>query len=133
MRTLPAIAATALPYAEEVSIRNSENNSDVSFKLRTDRLESFFQYLMANRTPPSAVSAMPGISGSAHYGLDCIFFGPKPPRFPARDILQYLHDRHDSESKILYSDCPSVGEIETALGQWAGTVTQLLADGSDRA
>ena len=125
MRTLPA-------NAEEVSIRNSENNSDVGFTLRADRLDSFFQYLRANRltfTP----SVMPGISGPAHYALDCIFFGPKPPRFPARDILQYLHDRHDSESKILYSDCPSVGEIETALGQWAGTVTQLLADGSDRA
>src|SRR5271163_2368330 len=126
MRTFPAIAESAQQYAEEVSIRNSENNSDVYFKLRTDRLESFFQFLMANRTPPSAVSAMPGISGPAHYALDCIFFGPKPPRFPARDILAYLGSRCDDEAI-------TPQEIEDALGKWAGTVTQLLADGSERA
>jgi len=126
MRTFPAIAESAQQYAEEVSIRNSENNSDVYFKLRTDRLESFFQFLMANRTPPSTVSAMPGISGPAHYALDCIFFGPKPPRFPARDILAYLKSRCDDEAI-------TPQEIEDALAKWAGTVTQLLADGSERA
>jgi hypothetical protein len=126
MRIPPAIAASASQYAEEVSIRNSENNSDVFFKLRTDRLESFFQFLMANRTPPSSASAMPGISGPAHYALDCIFFGPKPPRFPARDILAFLRDCSDDETVTSQ-------EIEDALGRWAGTVTQLLADGSERA
>src|SRR5271154_5519593 len=123
MRTFPAIAESAQQYAEEVSIRNSENNSDVYFKLRIDRLESFFQFLMANRTPPSAASAMPGISGPAHYALDCIFFGPKPPRFPARDILAFLGERGGATAP----------EVEDALGKWAGTVTQLLADGSERA
>ena len=115
MRTLPA-------NAEEVSIRNSENNSDATFTLRTDRLASFFQYLATNHTSLTP-SAMPGISGPAHYALDCIFFGPRPPRFPARDILTFLGERGGATAP----------EVEDALGKWAGTVTQLLADGSERA
>lgn len=77
---------------------------------------------------------MPGISGAAHYGLDCIFFGPKPPRFPAHDILSWFRERLIADGvELLYTSVPSVPEIEDALGKWAGTVTQLLADGSERA
>jgi hypothetical protein len=118
MQTLPA-------NAEEVRIHNSENNTEYYFVLRTDRLVSFFQYLTANRASGTP-SVMPGISGAAAYGLDCIFFGPKPPRFPARDILAWLTGRQEDPTV-------SVQEVEDALGRWAGTVTQLLADGTERA
>jgi hypothetical protein len=72
---------------------------------------------------------MPGISGAAHYGLDCIFFGPKAPRFPAHDILAWLRDRIKEDRQ----HTATIAEVEDALGQWAGTVTQLLADGTERA
>jgi len=122
MHTLPA-------NAEEVYIHNSENNSECRFFLRTDRLTLFFQYLMANRLPETPRSVMPGISGPAHYALDCLFFGPKPPRFPAHDLLTWVGNRLKEDRQ----EAATNAEIEDALGQWAGTVTQLLADGSERA
>lgn len=126
MRTLP-------DNAEEVRIHNSENNSDYYFTLRKDRLMSFYQFLIANRASGYPQSTMPGISGAAHFGLDCIFFGPRPPRFPAHDILNFLR----SEQKTYLGEYPNptvtAQEIEFVLGKWAETVSQLLADGSERA
>jgi len=130
MRTLPA-------NAEEVTIHNSENLSGYCFTLRTDRLASFFQYIAANRASASPQqNAMPGIGGAAVYGLDCIFFGPKPPRFPALDILRWLRDRLVADPitvQHMENIDLQVHEVEDALGRWAGTVSQLLADGSERA
>lgn len=127
MNTLPDTVA-------EVRILNSENKTHYYFTLRKDRIVAFYQYLLENRAPEaSSTNAMPGISGSAHFGLDCIFFGAKSPRFPAKDILTFLRD----EQKTYLGEYPNptvtVQEVEHVLGQWAGTVTQLLADGSERA
>lgn len=126
MRTLPE-------NAEEVRVRNNENNTDYFFTIRKDRIVAFYKFLMENRSSGYPQSVMPGISGAAHYGLDCIFFGPKPPRFPAVDILNFLR----GEQKTYCGDYPNptvtTQEIEYVLGKWAETVSQLLADGSDRA
>lgn len=126
MRTLPE-------NAEEVRITNTENNTQYYFTLRKDRLTAFYQYLLENRASGLPQSTMPGISGAAAYGLDCIFFGPKPARFPAHDILAFLR----SEQKAYLGEYPNptvtTQEIELVLGQWASTVPQLLADGSERA
>jgi hypothetical protein len=127
VRTLPE-------NAEEVRILNTENNTFYYFTLRTDRLSAFFQYLKENRSSGYPASTMPGISGPAMYALDCIFFGPKPSRFPAKDILDWLRSQQKEQLGGEYLN-PTVTsqEIEAVLGQWAGTVSQLLADGSDRA
>jgi hypothetical protein len=127
---------TENPNAEEVRILNSENNTHYYFRLRKDRIKAFFDFALAHRavrvTPSSAPAAMPGISGAAHYGLDCIFFGPKPSRFPAQDILNWIqHEFNTGWSG--HSPNFTTAEIEDALGRWAGTVSQLLADGSERA
>jgi hypothetical protein len=119
--------------AEEVRILNSENQTYYYFTLRRDRLAAFYAYLMANRRITLPASGMPGISGPAMFGLDCIFFGSKPSRFPAKDILDWLRD----QQLVILGSFPNPtitsGEIEAVLGQWAGTVTQLLADGTERA
>ena|SRR5277367_6177859 len=119
--------------AEEVRILNSENNTHYFFRVRSDRLGEFYCYLMGNRSSGQPASVMPGISGAAHYGLDCIFFGPKPARFPAKDILDWIR----GQQKAILGEFPNPTitsqEIEEVLGKWAATVPQLLADGSERA
>jgi hypothetical protein len=124
------------PNAEEVRIMNSENNTHYFFTLRKDRLAAFYQYMLENRNagkPALPASVMPGISGPAIYGLDCIFFGPKPSKFPPMDIFVWIRN----QQKAYLGDYPNptitTQEVEAAIEQWAGTVTQLLADGSDRA
>jgi hypothetical protein len=126
VRTLP-------DNAEEVRILNSENQTFYFFTLRKDRLTAFFQYLKENRSSGQPASSMPGVSGPAVYGLDCIFFGPKPSRFPAQDILDWLRNQQKEQLGDYPNPTITSQEVEHVLGQWAGTVTQLLADGSDRA
>jgi len=126
VRTLPE-------NAEEVRILNNENNTFYYFTLRKDRLAAFFQYQKENRSSGYPASIMPGISGPAMYGLDCIFFGPKPARFPAKDILDWLRGQQKEQLGEYLNPTITTQEIEASLGQWAGTVSQLLADGSDRA
>lgn len=128
MRTLPE-------NAKEVRVHNSENHTDYYFTLRADRLTAFYQYLLENRSISTGqnASAMPGISGAAHYGLECIFFGPKFPRFPAQDILVFLRDSQKEYLGEYPNPTVTTQEIEHVLGQWAGTVSQLLANGSDQA
>lgn len=121
-----------VPNATEVRIENSENHTHYYFTLRKDRLASFYQYLLENRAAALPQSAMPGISGAAAFGLDAIFFGPKPSRFPAQDILVYLRDEQKNYLGEYPNPTVTVQEIEHVLGQWAGTVSQLLADGSER-
>ena len=118
--------------AEEVRILNSENNTHYWFRVRRDRLGEFYCYLMGNRSAGQPASVMPGISGAAHYGLDCIFFGPKAGRFPARDILDWIRDQQKDILGEYPNPTVTSQEVEEALGKWAATVTQLLADGSDR-
>jgi hypothetical protein len=124
---------TTIPNSEEVRILNSENNTHYFFTLRKDRLADFYKFLMANRSSGHPASVMPGISGAAHYGLDCIFFGPKPGRFPAKDILDFLRSQQLAQLGEFPNPTITSQEIEDALGKWAATVPQLLADGSDRA
>lgn len=119
--------------AEEVRILNSENNTFYYFTLRKDRLAAFYQFLSENRSSGQPASVMPGISGAAHYGLDCIFFGPKTPRFPANDILVFLCNQQKEQLGDFPNPTVTTQEIEDALGKWAATVPQLLADGSERA
>jgi hypothetical protein len=119
--------------AEEVRVLNSENNTHYWFQVRKDRLSDFYRYLMANRASGMPASVMPGISGAAHYGLDCIFFGPKPNRFPARDILDWIRDQQKPVLGEYPNPTVTSQEVEEALGKWAATVPQLLADGSERA
>jgi hypothetical protein len=110
---------------EEVRILNSQTGTFGTFRLRRDRLESFLAFLVKTLVMVPEKAAMPGVSGPAHFALDCIFFGPKPPRFPAADVLGFLRDRQKSTAY-------TTAQIEHALGLWAGTVKQLLADGSER-
>lgn len=124
MQTLP-------DNAEEVRVLNSENNTHYYFRVRKDRLSDFYRYLMGNRCSGMPASVMPGISGAAHYGLDCIFFGPKPPRFPAKDILDWVRDQQKEMLGEYPNPTVTSQEIEEALGKWAATVPQLLADGSE--
>jgi hypothetical protein len=124
---------TTVPNTEEVRILNTENNSHYSFTIRTDRLADFYKFLMSNRSSGFPASVMPGISGPAHYGLDCLFFGPKPGRFPAKDILDWIRSQQLSQLGEYPNPTITTQEIEDALGKWAATVPQLLADGSDRA
>jgi hypothetical protein len=123
---------TTVPNTEEVRIINSDNNTYYYFSLRKDRLADFFVYLMAHRNAGQPASVMPGISGPAHYALDCLFFGPKPTRFPAKDILDWIRNQQLAQLGAHPNPTISSQEVEYALGQWAGTVTQLLADGSDK-
>lgn len=118
-------------HVEYVRLLNSEINTHYYFGLRTDRLAAFCKYLAENRSSESPQSAMPGISGAAHYALDCIFFGPKG-RFPAQDILNWIRDQHSSVWGEVILPPITSHEVEEALGKWASTVTQLQADGKDR-
>ena len=124
---------TIIPNSEEVRILNSENNTHYFFTIRKDRLAAFYTYLMANRSAGHPASVMPGISGAAHYGLDCLFFGPKPGRFPAKDILDWIRSQQLAQLGEYPNPTITSQEIEDALGKWAATVPQLLADGSERA
>jgi len=124
---------TTVPNTEEVRILNSENNTHYFFNIRKDRLVDFYKFLTANRSAGHPASVMPGISGAAHYGLDCLFFGPKPGRFPAKDILDWIRSQQLAQLGEYPNPTITSQEIEDALGKWAGTVTQLLADGSERA
>lgn len=124
---------TSVPNSEEVRILNSENNTHYFFKIRTDRLAALFTFLMANRSSGFPASIMPGISGAAAYGLDCLFFGPKPGRFPAKDILDWIRSQQLAQLGEYPNPTITTQEIEDALGKWASTVPQLLADGSERA
>jgi hypothetical protein len=124
---------TTVPNTEEVRILNSENNTHYYFNLRKDRLADFYKFLAANRSSGFPASVMPGISGAAHYGLDCLFFGPKPGRFPAKDILDWIRGQQLAQLGEYPNPTITSQEIEDALGKWAATVPQLLADGSERA
>jgi len=124
---------TTVPNTEEVRILNTENNTHYFFYIRTDRLAEFYKFLMANRNAGQPQSVMPGISGAAAYGLDCLFFGPKPGRFPAKDILDWIRSQQLAQLGEYPNPTVSSQEIEFALGKWAETVPQLLADGSERA
>src|SRR5271155_5335793 len=123
---------TTVPNTEEVRILNSENNTHYFFNIRKDRLAELFKYVIANRSSGQPASVMPGISGAAHYGLDCLFFGPKS-RFPARDILDWIRSQQLEQLGEYPNPTITSQEIEEALGKWAATVPQLLADGSERA
>ena len=57
----------------------------------------------------------------------------KPARFPAKDILDWLRSLQKEQLGEYLNPTITTQEIEAALGQWASTVSQLLADGSDRA
>ena len=125
--------STATFESVEFRIVNSENNTYYYFTLRKDRLSAFFQFIVANRASGMPQNIMPGISGAAMYGLDCIFYGPKPAKFPARDILDFLRNQQLEVLGEYPNPTITSQEIEDGLGRWAATVTQLLADGSERA
>lgn len=97
-----------------ISVFNSEQQRSFEMFVRKDRLAAFYEFLNSNRCP-DAKSGMPGLSWSAHCGLDAIF-EKRPRKFPVADILTFFADHY-----IPRSPCDRVtpAEIEKALEGFA--------------
>jgi hypothetical protein len=102
----------------QVSVRRTDNNTDVEMHLRHDRLEAFCG--IAPQGAPS-LDGMPGFSGMAGLGLSTIF-ADIPSKFPIIDLARFLAGQAGIEG---------IAAVEAKLEAMGRTFPAIDCEGND--
>lgn len=103
----------------EERILNSENNTHYYINVQANRLQQFFDFVLANRVGYSQkVAQMPGVAGPATLALEQIFVNV-PARFPLMDLIRFLRSEQKRFCGGEYAN-PTITyeELEESLTRW---------------
>jgi hypothetical protein len=102
----------------QVTVRRSDNNTDMQMHLRHDRLEAFCGIILPDRL---YTDDMPGFSGMASLGLSTIF-ADIPSKFPIIDLTRFLARQ---------AGTGSIPEVEGRLEAMARMFPAIDCEGND--